>query len=159
MLTQQRYEGEATMAAAARDAATDNDLRFMYDQIWAEQITAARHARLAARCQLEAGEAKRKATGLESAPTVRGGATAVMTRAQMRGYSEDVSFGVKYWSDIAERRMRAAEAHKAAADKCFASAQEMRTEATKKEAATKKPEADADAASANHARRTTPRHE
>jgi hypothetical protein len=54
MLSVARYEGEASMAATARDIAKTDEERVLNDQAWAAYSTAARHARLAQRWSQQA---------------------------------------------------------------------------------------------------------
>jgi hypothetical protein len=101
MLSLARYEGEAAMARAAWEAATDGDTRFALQQAWGEIFTAGRHRLLADRRAQEAAAARQ--TGL----------------TMPRGPRADA------WLTRAAELTAQSERHRAAADTCYGRGQEL----------------------------------
>jgi hypothetical protein len=121
MLSLARYQGEAAMAEAARDAAPTDELRFLHQQILDECFTAARHRLLVDRFAAQADSERR--TGQRLAGR-RGEA------ARAEG-----------WMQKAAQSEAVAANHRAAADRCFDHANEMRAQAADLARAAVHPEA------------------
>jgi hypothetical protein len=85
MLSQQRYEGEASMAATARDTAQSDEAYVTCDQAWAAFFVAARHALLFARWSKTAADDSQAA-----AQSIRPGTTndAVGLKARFEARAE-----------------------------------------------------------------------
>jgi hypothetical protein len=111
MLSLARYQGEVAMARAARDAAPTDELRYLHQQIYDECFTAARHRLLVDRFTGQADSERR--TGQRLAAK-RGEA------ARAEG-----------WLQKAAKSEAVAANHRAAADRCFDHAGELRGEAAR----------------------------
>jgi hypothetical protein len=104
MLSEARYQGEAEMAATARDTAPNDEARQLYDQAWAAYATAARHARLSLRWANQAAGDKQVAAQapLPGSGFAPGAATMTGTAFQLRRKAEESAV-------IAARHVREAE--------------------------------------------------
>jgi hypothetical protein len=112
MQSSARYEGEASMAATARDTATDDAARLLFDRAWADYATAARHVRLSLRwAQTAAADRQQAAQPPKPNASRRGaGAEDTATKEQLEARAERSLAISQAHAERAERRAtRAAE--------------------------------------------------